>query len=67
MRVRNLGVYAIFSLALAVFGAGCGPYHRHGVGVEVDIHAKEHRDHHDNDHHDDDHHDRDDHHDDDRH
>lgn len=60
MKILTLGIFSVLSLMLATLNMGCEPYHRHGVGIEVDIHSKGHRDHRkDND----DHRDHDDHHD----
>ena len=69
MRLRTLGFYSVLSLTMAVFSLACEPNHRHGVGIDLDIHSKDyHKDNRDHpkdegDHHDD-HHDKDDHHDD---
>ena len=46
MKLFTLGVYSLLLSVFATFNMGCGPYHRHGVGVEVEIEGK-----HDNGHH----------------
>lgn len=54
MKLRKPGIFLVLLGTIAAYGMGCEPYHRGGVGVDVDIHSKDsHRD--DGDHHDDNH------------
>jgi hypothetical protein len=64
MKLRKLGIFTVLLLAFAAFGTGCEPYHHSRVGLDVDVHSKDHGDHQDDNH--DDHHDKE-HHDDDQH
>lgn len=69
MKFQKTGLFLILLGAFAVLGTGCEPYHRGGVGIDVDIHSKDYhkddRDHH-RDHQDDRHRDGDDHQDEDQ-
>jgi hypothetical protein len=55
MKSKILGIYSVLLLTFAVFGMGCESNHRHGVGLELEIHSKDHADHKDRDHKDDHH------------
>jgi len=56
MRTKHFGILLAVFGVLALFGNGCEPYHHGRVGMEIDIHSKDHHDdgddHHDHDHHD---------------
>ena len=64
MGLRAFLIFSLLLVTLASLGAGCRPYHRRGLEIDVEIHSKdyhkhhprEHRGHHD---HDDNDHDRD--------
>ena len=48
MKFLVLGICSIFLAGFAVFNMGCAPYHRHKVGLEIEIKNKDQGHHHDN-------------------